>query len=517
MHIAQLRQLPLKRSFARVTGRVSGRPARLAVRYLSVISLCLLVGLPDTAIAAGAAKAILVDAAINDTGRAELDWIPTAAVAAVRWCVDAAGWEVADGGRRGASGREAARLTVRVAEAGGLPAILVRLVGTDVTTGAREGIFGLDGGVAAALEKVPAFIAAALPPSVRDKVRREAISRSDAALAAFAGAETDGDQERARAGYAEAVRLDPEFMLARWRLAMLLYRRGEPAAAADEFRLFAERHDDDYAALNNLGQALVRSGRAGEAIAPLRSALNLSGGDIDIRFNLARALTRARRLAEAESEYAALARAFPGDARMPLERALLRELEGDPVGALGSLPPATDEAAEHLTALGRSAWEDGDAQLAKAAFGLVCALDPRHHRARLSLGVIRYQEGDHAGAIRELEEALRLREDDPVSHRYLGLAYQTAGRAAEAEAHLKRAVGLEERPSRPANLSGHGGSGEKSPATGVVRPEPVQRGGQAEPQDKEVIRGLRERVERLEEELRRFRETDSRRLPAGSQ
>jgi Flp pilus assembly protein TadD len=456
---------------------------------------------------AGPVPGTLQVVAANESGRPELAWIPVAALAAVGWSLEPTGWVLSDPGRGGApAGREIPRLSIRLVAEGDAQVIRMLISGTD-GAGARLGAFKLDRGVAAALAEIPAFVASAMPPAQSGRIRTEPISRSDEALAAFAAAGVERDAGRARAGLLEALRLDPDFMLARWRVAMDSFRRGDYAAAAADFRRFSDRYDEDPAALNNLGMSLLRSGRPEESLAPLRSALNLSGGSQGIRFNLARALVRAGRLGEAGPEYGSLAAALPGDARVPLERAVLRLLQGDPVGALeGVSTAATAEGAEYLASLARGAWEEGYAAYARAGYQLACAADPGHFRSRLSLGIIRYRETDYAGAVRELEEALRLRDDDAVLHRYLGLAYRASGRAAEAEAHQQRADGIDGRATRRAPPGG----GEEP--TGVTDAGGVVEAGSAPPAgvppaggDPAEVRRLQKRIEHLEEELQRLR------------
>src|SRR3982751_6405980 len=60
-------------------------------------------------------------------------------------------------------------------------------------------------------------------------------------------------------------------------------------------------------------------------------------------------------------------------------------------------------------------------------------LAPRNFLARRVLGQIRLEAGDTAGAISELETALKLESDSPSVHYTLARAYQRAGRTAEAE------------------------------------------------------------------------------------
>jgi Flp pilus assembly protein TadD len=62
---------------------------------------------------------------------------------------------------------------------------------------------------------------------------------------------------------------------------------------------------------NNLGIALTRSGRTGEAIEQLRKALELAPGFSDAHYNLGVALLQAGLASEAAAEFSASGRTPP--------------------------------------------------------------------------------------------------------------------------------------------------------------------------------------------------------------
>ncbi len=65
----------------------------------------------------------------------------------------------------------------------------------------------------------------------------------------------------------------------------------------------------------------------------------------------------------------------------------------------------------------------------------VLKIDPSYVKARVSLGRIYLRSGFYEGAIRELEEALRIHPDSPEAHAVMGEALYTigAGRAVKVE------------------------------------------------------------------------------------
>ncbi len=75
-----------------------------------------------------------------------------------------------------------------------------------------------------------------------------------------------------------------------------------------------------------------------------------------------------------------------------------------------------------------------------AAFGRALEADSKDARARYYRGLARARAGDTAGAIVDLEQALRDQPDLPHAWLDLGIAYLSAGRLDDARAALERAV-----------------------------------------------------------------------------
>lgn len=69
-----------------------------------------------------------------------------------------------------------------------------------------------------------------------------------------------------------------------------------------------------------------------------------------------------------------------------------------------------------------------------------------------SLGWVKLQQGDTAGAVRTLEHAVELDPDDPTINGHLGDAYAAAGRTMEATYQWRRALTLNPQPADAAKL-----------------------------------------------------------------
>ena len=200
-------------------------------------------------------------------------------------------------------------------------------------------------------------------------------------------------------------------------------RNGRPAEAAaklGDLRDDRARLGDPAGALEieeALADALVRDGRGDEAVAGLRRAVEDRPADTSLRYLLGATLARLGRAEEAEAELRGLLVLDPGHA-------------------------------EALNFLGYGYAERG-VRLAEAEQLLrrAQAAAPRRGHIVDSLGWLLLRRGDVPGAIEALEQAVRLGGPDPTVLEHLGDAYRAAGRAADAAAAWRRALGsLEEAP-----------------------------------------------------------------------
>ena len=165
--------------------------------------------------------------------------------------------------------------------------------------------------------------------------------------------------------------------------------------------------DPDYAFV--LARALLLSGRAAEAAARVRAALDLGHGRPEYHFVLGCALWKLGRADEAAAAFAEAARLQPADAGV-------------------------------LTAQAAALVQAGRRTEAAAAYAAALALDPARAEAHGGLGVLRWQEGCKEQALELLATAVALRPEAPALLRNYGLALQASGKGAAALAVLRRAA-----------------------------------------------------------------------------
>mgnify|MGYP002783725314 CR=1 FL=1 len=191
--------------------------------------------------------------------------------------------------------------------------------------------------------------------------------------AAGRDAQTAGDDARAVAHFAEAVRLEPALLEVHLLLANVLLARHDRRAARDALRhAFAVAQRPDAAAHQRLGAALLRASAPEEALACFDAATAARPGAAAAHAARAAALRALCRIDEAWHAAARALRLAPSD-------------------------PAVLATAGHV-ALERGRLDDADALLARSL-----ALRPAHGTTHTHRAAVRGLRGDLAGALADLE------------------------------------------------------------------------------------------------------------------
>lgn len=112
------------------------------------------------------------------------------------------------------------------------------------------------------------------------------------------------------------------------------YLSGDLEQALAHFTAAVERNPQDAEAISNLGQVLVKLGRAGDALAHFQKAMSLVPGRWEYQFNLARALGVLGRWDEAIAGYREAQRLFPNDYVTTFNLALAHHKKGDAAAAV---------------------------------------------------------------------------------------------------------------------------------------------------------------------------------------
>ena len=126
------------------------------------------------------------------------------------------------------------------------------------------------------------------------------------------------------------------------RAGVAAYNNGDVAAAVTQFTAAVERDPNNAEALNNLGQALVRTGRTREAIPNFDRAIAIADGVWSYHFNRAKAYGDLKEWRQAIAGYREAARLFPDDYVTQFNLARALQADGDLPGALQAYAKATE-------------------------------------------------------------------------------------------------------------------------------------------------------------------------------
>lgn len=163
------------------------------------------------------------------------------------------------------------------------------------------------------------------------------------------------------------------------RTGLAAYNSGDLASAETKLKAAVEADGQNAEALNNLGQVLVRAGKAREAIAYFDRAIAISDGVWGYHFNRARAFSQLQDWAQAIDGYNDAVRLFPGDYVTHFNLAKAREASGDLPGAVESYGKAAELApgqGEFQLWYGRALDRSGRQQDAVAAYRRFLELEP---------------------------------------------------------------------------------------------------------------------------------------------
>lgn len=186
--------------------------------------------------------------------------------------------------------------------------------------------------------------------------------------------------------------------------------RGDPAAAAVEFRTATQLDHRDVGAYERLSELSTATGKYGQALAIADSGLTVDSGNVRLRFDAGVAYERMGDRTHARQSY---------------EQAL-------------AVNPRLAPAANNLARL----LAENNADLARAFYlaQTAAASAPDDPQISDTLGWILYKRGDYARSVATLEQAAAKLANNPAVLYHLGMARAKAGDVGGARASLGRAL-----------------------------------------------------------------------------
>ncbi|MBI4384660.1 MAG: tetratricopeptide repeat protein [Nitrospinae bacterium] len=261
-----------------------------------------------------------------------------------------------------------------------------------------------------------------------------------------------GKYEEAERGYKRAVEINPDYSDAHVGLGSVYNRTRrydlavESYGRAIETRKRAAKGQDHPLARLNLGETYGRMGRYAEAIREFNKALAFPDIRDKVYFNLGVAHAQLREYGDAERSYLACLEINPAfaEARFNLGHVYQLQKEWDrAVGEYEAFIRIQGPGAQAYFQIAWSHQQAGRARDAQNFYRKALEQDPGHLPARLNLGTLCMDLKEYDSAVAVLEAGLRLRPDEFVLHRQLGMAYREMETGkAKARDHLARALEL---------------------------------------------------------------------------
>ncbi len=227
--------------------------------------------------------------------------------------------------------------------------------------------------------------------------------------------------------------------------AVAALEAGNLAAAEQLVRTVLKQAPEDFNALHILGIALLRSGRPGDAIAPLRKAIRGFDRAAPVHHHLGLALAQYGRTDQAVAAFARATELDPAvadfwknlaTAQLATRRFDDALLSLDRATGLAPVEPAQDMVrGDALTALGQ--YDAAIAAFTRAAASPALSRDALRHR-----GVARHMAGHFVDAIADFDAVLRQDASDAELHFNRGQALLALSRFDEATDAYERALTL---------------------------------------------------------------------------
>jgi Flp pilus assembly protein TadD len=265
-----------------------------------------------------------------------------------------------------------------------------------------------------------------------------------------------GDLAAAEDNYRASLALYPGFEAAKKNLGVVLIDRGRGEEAADLFRQALARSPADVSLHNNLGNAYRSLGRNAEAEAEYLRALELNPDSADSHNNFGTILHERGDWPRAESEYRTAARLDPArdSFRINLGNLLLQRGEASRAeSAFREAAARNPSLAPARRGLGEALLAEGRTEEAERELSLSLKLDPGQWEAPALLGYLHQRRGDSERAIDFYMRSLARKPDQVELHQNLGMLYATRpGSRRQALEHLRRCLALSPPPAVEAQV-----------------------------------------------------------------
>lgn len=249
------------------------------------------------------------------------------------------------------------------------------------------------------------------------------------------GFQSERDWWNASEKYQEALKINPSYTDAWYRLAQCVYQMDQSEAAL-EYLQSAKKYAPGRSDILNLeGMAMISLGRLDEAQKIFEGIQKKSPNDIDSRFGLAELNLFRGRVSGAESLYADALKRNPGNAKALLSLALISAELGKSQQAERFVNQAIQTRAENPQAYYVASYLDlknGDADSAEKRCMAALQVNPNYWKAYELLALIYFEQGRYADVINVSDMMISRDRNNGRAWFIKGLALRKMGQNAKA-------------------------------------------------------------------------------------
>ncbi|HTB82592.1 MAG TPA: tetratricopeptide repeat protein [Candidatus Sulfotelmatobacter sp.] len=245
--------------------------------------------------------------------------------------------------------------------------------------------------------------------------------------------------------FTHALAVTEDNAAARNGLGFALVKKGRLDEAMPEFTDAIRIAPDFVEPHNNLGNLFALQNRPAEAFAEFQTALQLKPDYADAHFNFGNALLAQDRADEAAAEFQAAARLNPDDREAHYKLGNIFAAQNSVEGAIAEFQAAVRIAPDYFEArnnLGSLLMRAGQTDAAIAQFQETIRRKPDYAEAHYNLGLALMKVSRFEGAISEFQVVTRLAPKFVPAYYSLGLALEKSGRADAAGAEFQTVIGM---------------------------------------------------------------------------
>jgi len=220
------------------------------------------------------------------------------------------------------------------------------------------------------------------------------------------------------------------------------------------FEHTAKVTSDNYLIHNNLGNALAKHGRLGDAVKHFKEALRVKPDYGNAHYNLGIVLEKQGQVNSAINHYKEALRIKPGSAQTHNNMGIALKKQGDFDKAIKHYKEAIridpDFKEVHYN-MGNALRKQGRLNEAVKQYKKILRFDPNLIEAHYNLANTLLKQGRVDDAITHYKEALRINPDSKNAHNNIGMALRIKGSLNEAIGHFRKAINIDPNYSNAQN------------------------------------------------------------------